>query len=136
MALEQTSLDDLRTYARDIWKSGKGEVLIQGNFDQSEATGFVDMIDSVLAFDSVQDSQLPERLRALPLPIIPLNGTAIKLKVLEPNPSNINAVSHVSIQALGKSDSDHVIVEILAAILNEPFYEDLRTKQQVCLYNY
>ena len=126
-ALESLSLDNLRAYAREIGKAGKGEALIQGNFYQSEALRFVNMIDQILDFQIIQEEHLPRRLRALPLPTVP-----IKLRILEPNPSNVNAVSHISIQALGKADSDHVLIEILAAILNEPFYDDLRTKQQVC----
>ena len=132
LAFEKLSLGDLRAYARDVWKSGRGEALIQGNFDQKEAMNFVNMMDQVLDFQTVQMDALPPRLRALPLPTAPINGTAIKLKVLEPNPSNVNAASHISIQALRKTDFDHVLIEILAAILKEPFYEDLRTKQQVC----
>jgi len=135
LALEKLSLNDLRAYASNVWQSGKGEALIQGNFDQKEAMNFVYMMDEVLSFQTVQVNSLPPRLHALPLPTVPMNGKPITLKVLEPNLSNINAVSHVSIQALGKSDLDHVLVEILAAILNEPFYDDLRTKQQVCFYS-
>lgn len=49
----------------------------------------------------------------------------------EPNPSNNNAAVQVIIQSLGETEKDHVLIEILDGIVHEPFYEDLRTNQQL-----
>jgi insulysin len=35
------------------------------------------------------------------------------------------------IQCLSKSEKDHVLIELLSSVLEEPFYEDLRTTQQL-----
>lgn len=50
---------------------------------------------------------------------------------LEPNSENGNAASYVSIQGLSEDPKEHVLMEIIGAIVSEPFYEDLRTKQQL-----
>jgi insulysin len=50
---------------------------------------------------------------------------------LEPNAENGNAASYVSIQGLSEDPKEHVLMELVAAIIGEPFYEELRTKQQL-----
>jgi secreted Zn-dependent insulinase-like peptidase len=35
------------------------------------------------------------------------------------------------IQSLGKSEKDHVLIELISSIVEEPFYNELRTKQQL-----
>ena len=54
-----------------------------------------------------------------------------RLLVTEPNPADENAVSYVMLQSLGKSEKDHVLIELIAAIVNEPFYNELRTQRQL-----
>jgi secreted Zn-dependent insulinase-like peptidase len=53
------------------------------------------------------------------------------LSVAEPNPSNTNSAVHVVIQSLGRTEKDHVLIEILNSLVAEPFYAELRTKQQL-----
>jgi insulysin len=49
----------------------------------------------------------------------------------EPNAENGNAASFVSIQGLSEEPKEHVLMELVGAIVGEPFYEELRTKQQL-----
>ena len=53
------------------------------------------------------------------------------IKISEPNYSNQNAASQVIIQVLNRSIKDQMLIELLSAIIEQPFYEDLRTKQQL-----
>ena len=50
---------------------------------------------------------------------------------VEPNAENSNAASYVSIQGLSNEPKEHVLIELIGAIIGEPFYEELRTKQQL-----
>jgi insulysin len=54
-----------------------------------------------------------------------------RLVVAEPNPVNSNAASFVMVQSLGEGAKDHVMIELLSSIVEQPFYDDLRTKQQL-----
>jgi len=130
-ALKTISLSDLKAYARTIWASGKGEALVQGNVDKKEALALVDVIDQALAFQTITADEYPGRLKALPLPISRKGGVATKLTISEPNPSNQNSVSQFYIQNLGVSETDHVLIEVLSALIEQPFYDDLRTQQQL-----
>jgi len=127
-AIEKVNLADLTAYVRDLWKSGKGEALLQGNIEKEEALQFVDVVDKTLAFAEISNADIPPQYKALDLP---LGANPTTITVAEPNPNNRNAASQVSIQCLDTTEKAHVIVEILGAILSERFYEDLRTKQQL-----
>lgn len=130
-ALKETTLDQLEEYVKSLWSSGKGEALIQGNYDREEALDIVNTIDNIISFKTINASQYPARLKALPLPITSPGTNPTRLSISEPNPSNNNAASHITLQCLHTSERDHVLIEVLSAIIEEPFYDDLRTKQQL-----
>jgi len=130
-ALKETSLPQLVDYVKTLWATGKGEALIQGNYDKKESLDIVNTIDKTLSFQPISSDQYPARLKALPLPVTAPGENPTRLSISEPNPSNNNAASHITLQCLGKSERDHVLIEILSAIIEEPFYDDLRTKQQL-----
>jgi insulysin len=130
-ATEKISLADLAEYVKTLWSSGKGEALVQGNFDREEALDLVKTIDSVLPFRPIPESEYPPQLEALPLPTSSAKISPARLLVAEPNPSNGNSVAHVMLQSLGKSETDHVLIELISAIASEPFFNELRTKQQL-----
>lgn len=130
-ATRKTTLPDLVSYANSLWTSGKGEALIQGNFNELEALDLVKSIGDVLPFKPIPENEYPRRLEALPLPTSPALVLPPRLLVAEPNPANENSVSYVMLQSLDKSDKDHVLLEIVNAIVEEPFYNELRTKKQL-----
>lgn len=127
-AIEKVNLSDLTMYVASLWKSGKGEALVQGNIEKQESLKFVDVIDNILKFKTISKDEIPERYEALNLPC---SNEPTKITVSEPNPNNKNAASQISIECIDPSEKAHVVVEIISAILSERFYEDLRTRQQV-----
>lgn len=130
-ALENLTLSDLEKYVETIWDSGKVEALIQGNMDEKEALDFVNAVDKTIAFESMPATEIPPRLKPLPIPETVPNEAPIRISTAEPNPSNPNAAIQVTYQCLDTSEKSHVIIEVIASIISEKFYEDLRTKQQV-----
>ena len=130
-AVKEATLPKLVEYVKTLWSSGKGEALIQGNFDRSEALDIVSTIDKTISFATSTRDRYPARLRALPLPASKPDESPTTLKISEPNPANDNAASHITLQSLGTSEKDHVLAEILSAVIEEPFFDDLRTKQQL-----
>ena len=130
-ATRKMTLPDLVLYANSLWSSGKGEALIQGNFDEAEALDLVRSIGDALPFKTIAESDYPRRLEALPLPTSPALSLPPRLLIAEPNPANGNSVSYVMVQSLGKSAKDHVLLEILNSVVEEPFYNELRTKKQL-----
>jgi insulysin len=127
-ALRETTLADLERYVDSLWKAGHGEALVQGNLDRDEALELVDAIDKTLDFEVLPASKLPPRIKALPLPTAP---KVTRISIAEPNPSNENSAAHVVLQSVVRTEKDHVLIELLSAIIEDPFYADLRTQQQL-----
>jgi len=130
-ATRKITLPDLVHYAQSLWARGKGVALVQGNFDEKEALDLVASIGDTIPFQPIVESDYPPQLEALPLPATDAKILPTRLLVAEPNPSNENSVSYILLQSLGKSEQDHVLMELVGAILQEPFYNDLRTKKQL-----
>ena len=125
------TMDELRAYATSLWSSGKGLALIHGNLDKGEAEEIVNTIDRTLRFQPISSEDFPPELAPLPLPPITAQGKPTRLVVSEPNAENSNSASYVVLQSLSEDPKEHVLIELLSAIIAERFYEDLRTKQQL-----
>lgn len=130
-ATRRTTLPDLIEYVNALWVSGKGVALIQGNYEEKEALELVKSIGDVLPFKPISESSYPPSIEALPLPKSRPYTVPPRLLVAEPNPSNENCVSHIMLQCLEKTEKDHVLMEILSSVVEEPFYNELRTKKQL-----
>jgi insulysin len=130
-AIKKVTLFDLLSYVGSLWSAGKGEALVQGNLDEKEAKELVNTIDKTLGFMTIPESDLPLRAKALPLPTKATKKAPTRLIVSEPNPSNENCAAHVVLQNLGATEKDHVMIELLSSIVEEPFFAELRTRQQL-----
>ena len=118
-------LPDLIDYAKQLWSRGKGEALIQGNFDEKEALGVVNSIGDALPFRPIPEDEVPPQLEALPLPRSDSYIVPTRLLVAEPNPANENSVSYIMLQSLAREEKAHVLIELITSIVEEPFYGEL-----------
>ena len=84
-----------------------------------------------MAFSTISTSQYPRRLKALPLPVTAQGQKPTRLSISEPNPSNNNAAAQVTLQCLDTGEKNHVLIEIMGAIIEEPLFNELRTNQQL-----
>ena len=130
-ATRQITLPDLVAYSKSAWRKGKGICLVQGNFNEVEALDLVQSIGDKIPFQPIREKDYPPRLVALHLPTTDSLTLPPRLLVTEPNPLNENSACHVMVQSLGTSNKDHVLIELLNTVLDEPFYSDLRTRQQL-----
>jgi insulysin len=130
-ALKETTYFDLLAYVECLWCTGKGEALVQGNLDEKEAKDLVNVVDKTLGFKTIPESEIPPRVRALPLPSKSQNSKPTRLTVSEPNTSNENCAVHIVLQSLSPTEKDHVLIELMSAVVEEPFFAELRTKQQL-----
>jgi insulysin len=126
-AARTTTLPDLVAYAKELWTSGRGQALVQGNFEKEEALDLINVIDKSLGFHTIPDSEVPPQLEPLSIPALPKTSTTPRLFISEPNLSNGNSASHVMLQCMEPGVKDHVLIELVSAIVQEPFYADLRT---------
>lgn len=126
-ALESITLEDLFDFVQSLWSRGQGEALVQGNLDKKEALRIIDAFDKAIPFNTISDEVVPPYLTPLPLPLCSSISKLVNIRISEPNVNNKNSASQVMFQCLGTSEKDHVLIELLSSIINEPFYDDLRT---------
>jgi insulysin len=131
VATADATLEDLISYVDTIWSSGKGFALVQGNMDETEANSLVRKVDKALGFKTISADEYPPELKPLPLPSTAAKTTPTRLVISGPNPSDANAAVQVVLQNLSEEPKDHVLMELVSTIIAEPFYEDLRTRQQL-----
>jgi insulysin len=128
---DRATLEDLVSYVNTLWSSGKGLALVQGNLDEKEAQTLVSTIDKTLNFKTIAAEEYPKQLAPLPLPTIPAKSKPTRLAISGPNPDNSNSASYVVLQDLSEDPKEHVMMELIGSIVAQPFFEDLRTKQQL-----
>lgn len=101
-----------------------------GNATQAEALALVDTVEAALASTGARAAQ-PE---VLPLPRhvqAPLGVSALQTRNL--NPEQENAALLLTLQLGERTTTTGALAQLLASMLHEPLFDQLRTKQQVCL---
>ena len=98
--------------------------MIQGNLVKDEALTLLQTIDTTLGFAPLPN--IPPVIKPLPWP-----HTPTRLTFQTPNPQNTNSACQIQFQSLSNSDKSHVLIQLLAAVISEPFYDELRTKKQL-----
>jgi insulysin len=108
-----------------------GSALFAGNVEVEGARRVVELVDAAFPFAVLPEAQRSRR-RALQLPLS-LDGTAPapELYNIGPNPNDENSCSAFYFQLPSRRSDDTVLVELLADIVEQPFYDSLRTRQQL-----
>jgi len=127
--LKKISFTDLQGWARTLWNEGFGEALVQGNFEEKEALAMVQRVE-----DSFQFKPVPADQRAIPklveLPV-ELTGYGQTLVLAEPNAAEVNSAVVVQFQNPSKDLRDQMAMQVISSVIDQPFFADLRTKQQL-----
>ena len=128
--LETVTLGDVQAFGDELWASAFGEVLVQGNMLEEDARGIVDSMDQALNFTELKRAdQAVSTLYQLPLTP---HGHGSLVRSVEPNAADPNSAAVVYLQNSDRSDlRQQMAMEVLASIVEAPFYGDLRTKQQL-----
>lgn len=114
----------LLNFHEKIHRGGKLVGLVQGNLVEAEAE---EIVKSLGNYHDHEEEYKPP-LEALSLPP-GIQTTAIKLDKL--NKNNVNEAVQVSLQSSVNSERDAITANLMAAVIEQKFYDDLRTKQQL-----
>ncbi|KAJ1723579.1 metalloprotease [Coemansia erecta] len=124
--LKKITAADLQLFADHILDQTFSKILIIGDFEEEEALSISHMVDSIL-----NSEQLPEHLtdNARALSIDPGYYVHQTLATDE-NAKNSAVVSHIYCGSI-LDDYELVVLELLVRIIREPFFDQLRTKEQL-----
>ena len=112
-----------------LWDKCSGEVLVQGNILEDEARGLVGSVERALNFTELKKAD-QGRTNIYSIPLSPKSiGNVIRIK--EPNEGDRNSAVIVQVQNVDQTLKQQMAMEVLASIVEQPFYSDLRTNQQL-----
>jgi len=123
-ASKNITADEVRALPVKLFADVKAQILVGGNITEEQTRNFVSLLNNEL--------QLTESL----VPVI-LGEKIAKLPVSEINTIYVESLPHPDTAVIryyqGRNDSvqERALFSMLAAMLHQPYYQDLRTKQQL-----
>lgn len=122
------TFENLRSYVSSLFSTCFVETLVVGNYDKKSAKDLSRMVSSKLQKSVSLSRSQYTRGRSLNLP----DGKAFHYLKENDDPENVNSCIEVYIQLGMISDApNRVMAELIAQILHEPFFDRLRTKEQL-----
>ncbi|KAJ2396793.1 metalloprotease, partial [Coemansia sp. RSA 2559] len=124
--LDLMSKERLQSFINTLFELTRVQILVMGNFTEEEALGISDMV--VEALDS---KPLPEYARCIYRSILHGPGSYVHHEKM-PDEENLNSSVDLSIYT-GMSDNkrERVILDLVSLIVQEPYFDKLRTKEQL-----
>ncbi|KAJ1666447.1 metalloprotease [Coemansia sp. RSA 1813] len=124
--LDLVSKERLQSFINTLFELTRVQMLVMGNFTEKEALDISDMV--VEALDS---KPLPEYARCIYRSILHDRGSFVHYERM-PDEANLNSSVDLSIYT-GMSDNkrERVVLDLVSLVLQEPYFDKLRTKEQL-----
>ncbi|CAM9877673.1 unnamed protein product [Pylaiella littoralis] len=127
--LGSIQLADLRPLASRVLAQAEGLCLMQGNLEDTDIPRYMEGVRRW--FEPIP---LPEEtqseMRLVKFPHSP-SGCGSLLRKPEENESNENSAVYIQFQVSDRTLESRMLATVLMATIEEPFYDSLRTKQQL-----
>ncbi|CAM9437472.1 unnamed protein product [Ectocarpus fasciculatus] len=127
--LDSIELADLRPLASRVLAEAEGMCLMQGNLRKEDVPRYMEGIRRWLNPTPLPKDKRPET-KVVRLPQTP-KGCGSLLRRPEEDESNENSAVQMLFQVSDRSLESQVLARVLMATIEEPFYDSLRTKQQL-----
>lgn len=129
-ALEATTVDSLSNLLPSILSSSFGTVLAIGNINDSTALSMVKTVEKTFPFVTIPRSERCVKT-TFELPIATATNQGVILRNNEPNENDSNSAVSFYFQQPSLEKKDYLMLELLSDIVEQPFYNSLRTQQQL-----
>ena len=125
-AAQTVTLEQMRDFQRQLLPKAEMEVFVAGNVNEADAANVLESLQKTLGSAPLPEAERPVRLvRKLPA------GRPVTRQHLAKNPDEPNSACEVYFQIGPEAGDDWMLLALLAQILEQPFYGELRTKQQL-----
>lgn len=129
-ALEATTVQSLNNLLPTLLGASFGTVLAIGNLNDSTALSMVKTVETAFPFATIPRSQRCVR-NAFELPPANKSFSGTILRNQEPNENDANSAVTFYFQQPSLEKKDYLMLELLSEIVEQPFYNSLRTQQQL-----
>ncbi|KAI9506636.1 metalloprotease [Coemansia spiralis] len=129
--LDLVTKERLQSFIDTLFEMTRVQMLVMGNFAEKEALDIADMV-----IETLDSKALPDYARCISRAILHNPGRYIHQERI-PDSGNLNSGVEVSIYT-GMSDNkrERVLLDLTSLILQEPFFDQLRTKEQLGYITY
>jgi insulysin len=139
-ATQALSVRDLEEFLPRHFSRSYGKALVMGNIDALGAETLVRVVQNTLPFTSLPSAER-SKIDVTLIPTAPLATAAnadpahhlagFRVAQPEPNPKDTNSATCFHLQLPSRDPEEYMRVELLAEVLEQPFYHSLRTQQQL-----
>jgi insulysin len=128
-----TSLAEMNKFFREVTRQSAGQALIIGNVLPDDAIKLVSIIDDTLRFEALPSNQRSNRQVAEYPTASSLGENKLGARLAHPEPNSNDENSAVSFifQLPSREIADLMLLELLGQAIEQPFYNSLRTQQQL-----
>jgi insulysin len=127
-ALESCTVESAASFLKIALQKSFGTALVTGNVLQDEAVTIISNIERIIAFQSLPDNDRSSR----ELSILEVSSTSgYLLQHVEPNKNDENSAAIFYFQLPTRDSKSYMYMDILGEIIEQSFYNSLRTKQQL-----
>jgi insulysin len=127
--LDSINLDDYGPLLKAVLSRAHGVALFEGNFFESQVPSLVDSFASHFDFEPLPQEEWPE-VEIVQLPLAPagLGSTIVRPSL---NPDDGGSAAVLAFQIGDRRIESQVLSELFGTLVEQPFYESLRTQQQL-----
>jgi len=138
-ALEKITPESLLAFAKTLPDDSACEALVEGNVPKDEALSLVETLRRRLKLKrpkSIDSLDPRPQQRIFELPKVKAEATkgkiaATSIRRLSFNPEETNSASRLTLQIASRDEKDVLSAQLIGDIVSTPFYDELRTKQQL-----
>jgi secreted Zn-dependent insulinase-like peptidase len=130
-AVAKSSVSKIHGFLPDILQYSQGTALVVGNMQADEARALVQTIQTAFPFSPFTSSMQGSKRQYVKFPRSPVGTAGYRAAHPGPNPKDDNSAVSFVFQLPTRNPSWYMLVELLAEVLEQPFYTALRTEQQL-----
>ncbi|KAJ2729183.1 metalloprotease [Coemansia sp. BCRC 34962] len=121
----------LQKFIESLFEQTRVQMIVMGNFAEQDALDMADMVIDVLG-----SKPLPDYARQWSRVLLHNPGSYVHYATM-PEDANVNSSIDVSIYTgLTQNDWERVVLDLTHIIIQEPFFDQLRTKEQLGYITY
>jgi insulysin len=125
--IKKIDISNLDGFLSKSLKRSYGTAMVIGNINDEDALRLTSIVEGVFPFTPLdaQDRSFRQVVE------YPLATVGHRMKNPEPNENDINSAASLYFQLPSRAPKDYMYVELLGEVLEQPFFNSLRTQQQL-----